>query len=111
MLAAYYGVRHNKRQIMKRFKYLTATVASLAVLAGPFVALAGEQKTEPKLKPYTLKNCIVSGNKLGEMGEPYLFKYQDREIKFCCKGCVKDFQKEPAKYIKKIQEAEAKAKK
>ena len=28
-----------------------------------------------------------------------------------CKGCIKDFDKEPAKYIKKIEEAEAKAKK
>jgi YHS domain-containing protein len=96
---------------MKNLKYLTATFLSISVLAGPFVALAGDQKADPKLKPYTLKNCIVSGDKLGEMGEPYVFKYEGRELKFCCKGCVKDFKKEPAKYIKKIEEAEAKAKK
>ncbi len=96
---------------MKRFKYLTAAVLSVSILAGPFAALAGDAKPDPKLKPYTLKNCIVSGDKLGEMGEPYVYKYKDREIKFCCKNCVKDFQKDPAKYLKKIQEAEAKAKK
>jgi YHS domain-containing protein len=96
---------------MKRLKFLTATVLSLAVLSGPFVALAGDQKAEPKLKPYTLKNCMVSGEKLGEMGDPYVYKYEGREIKFCCKNCVKDFKKDPAKYIKKIEEAEAKAKK
>ena len=96
---------------MKNLKYLTATLLSISVLAGPLVALAGDQKADPKLKPYTLKNCIVSGDKLGEMGEPYVFKYEGRELKFCCKGCVKDFKKEPAKYIKKIEEAEAKAKK
>jgi YHS domain-containing protein len=96
---------------MKILKNLTAVVLSLAVLAGPLIAMAGDQKADPKLKPYTLKNCIVSGDKLGEMSKPYVFEYQGREIKFCCKGCVKDFQKEPAKYLKKIDEAEAKAKK
>jgi len=96
---------------MKRIKHLVAIGLSLTVLAGPFVALAGDKAPDPKLKPYTLKNCIVSGDKLGEMGEPYVFEYEGRQIKFCCKGCVKDFKKEPAKYIKKIEEAEAKAKK
>lgn len=97
---------------MKRVNYFTAALLSFSVLAGPFVALAGDQKADPKLKPYTLKNCIVSGDKLGgEMGEPYVYKYQGREIKFCCKNCLKDFNKEPAKYVKKIEAAEAKAKK
>ena len=45
------------------------------------------------------------------MGKTYVFEYQGREIKFCCKGCVKDFQKNPADYIKKIEKADAKAKK
>ena len=96
---------------MKRVKYLTVAALSMAVLAGPFAALAGDQKPDPKLKPYTLKKCIVSGDKLGEMGEPFVYKYKDREIKFCCKNCLKDFNKEPDKYIKKIQESEAKPKK
>ena len=45
------------------------------------------------------------------MGDPFVYDYKEREIKFCCKGCLKDFKKDPAKYIKKIEEAEAKAKK
>jgi len=45
------------------------------------------------------------------MGEPYTFTYKDREIKLCCKDCRKDFDKDPAKYIKKIETAEKKAKK
>ncbi len=104
---------------MKTLKTLTVTLLSLSILAGPFAALAGDtgdtktaqQKTNAKLKPYKLKTCIVSGDKLGEMGEPYVYEYEGRQIKFCCKGCVKDFKKEPAKYVKKIEEAEAKAKK
>jgi YHS domain-containing protein len=96
---------------MKSVKHFVALGLSLAVLTGPFVALAGDKAADPKLKPYTLKQCIVSGDKLGEMGDPYVFEYEGRQIKFCCKNCVKDFKKDPAKYIKKIEQAEAKAKK
>lgn len=106
---------------MKSIKYLTVSLLSVAILAGPFSALAGDsadqkpktdQKSNAKLKPYKLKTCIVSGDKLGgDMGEPVSYEYEGREIKFCCKSCIKDFKKDPAKYVKKIQEAEAKAKK
>ena len=57
------------------------------------------------------QTCIVTDEKLGEMGDAYVFVYEGREIKLCCKGCLKDFNKSSAKYVKKIQEAEAKAKK
>ena len=82
-------------------------VASFLV---PLSGLAADKKSE-KLKPYPLKTCVVSGEKLGEMGDPFVYAYEGREIKFCCKGCLKDFKKEPAKYIKQLDEAEAKAKK
>jgi YHS domain-containing protein len=96
---------------MKSIKHFVAVGLSLAFLAGPLVALAGDKAADPKLKPYTLKTCVVSGEKLDEMGKPYVYEYKGREIKFCCKDCVKDFKKDPAKYVKKIEEAEAKAKK
>ena len=82
-------------------------VASFLV---PLSGLAADKKAE-KLKPYTLKTCIISGDKLGEMGDPFVYAYKGREIKFCCKGCLKDFNKDPKKYLKMIDEAEAKAKK
>jgi YHS domain-containing protein len=93
---------------MKHLKHLTVLVVALSILAGPVSGLAEEKK--PKAKPYILKTCIVSGDKLGEMGDPYLYVYAGREIKFCCKGCLKDFNKEPAKFVKKIEEAEKKLK-
>ena len=98
---------------MKIVKSLTAAVLTISILGGPFVALAGDQPAESKtkLKPYTLKTCIISGDKLGEMGKPYVFEYKGREIKLCCKNCLKDFNQSPAKYVKQIDEAEAKAKK
>lgn len=63
---------------------------------------------------YPLETCVVSGDKLegSDMGAPvdYVYKEEgkpDRLVRFCCKGCVKDFKKDPAKYLKKIDEAVA----
>ena len=99
---------------MKHVTSCWKTVVGAGVMLA-IVALASAAPAEgnnPKPKPYPLKTCIVSGEKLdGDMGAPYVFTYQDREIKLCCKSCLKDFNKEPAKYLKKIEEAEAKAKK
>ena len=93
---------------MKILKALPVALLLTSFGAAPLTGLAAEGKE--KLKPYTLENCVVSGDKLGEMGKPFVYEYKGREIKFCCKNCVKDFNKEPAKYVKKIEEAEAKAK-
>ena len=58
-------------------------------------------------KPDKMTTCPVSGEKLGEMGKPYVFTYQGQEVKLCCSGCKKDFDKDPAKFLKKIQDAAA----
>ena len=46
-----------------------------------------------KAKPYPLKTCIVSGDDLGEMGDPVVFTDKGQEIKLCCKPCRQDFDK------------------
>lgn len=53
-------------------------------------------------KPYPLEVCIVSGEKLGSMGKPFVFVHQGQEIKLCCDGCKPDFEKEPAKFLAKL---------
>jgi hypothetical protein len=89
----------------KSFVGAGVALAVVALAAGGYA----QGKTE-KAKPYPLKTCIVSGEKLdGDMGKPYVFTYQGREIKLCCKSCLKDFNKEPAKFIKKLEEAEKSA--
>src|SRR5215831_11665590 len=100
-----------KEKHMKLVKNVTAAVLAVSVLGSPLIGLSADQKADAKSKPYTLKTCVVSGEKLGEMGKPYVFVHEGREIKLCCKDCLKDFNKEPAKYVKKIEEAEAKEKK
>ncbi len=88
----------------------TLTIIALsASLAAPLAGFAEEKKEAKKLIPYTLQTCPVSGEKLGEMGKFVVFEYKDREIKFCCKDCKKDFVKNPEKFLKKIAEAEKKA--
>jgi YHS domain-containing protein len=94
---------------MKTLKTLTMAVL-LAALGGSAWNTFGADKDE-KAKPYPLEKCVVSDEKLGEMGKPYVFKHEGREVQLCCKSCLKDFKKEPAKYLKKLDEAEAKAKK
>jgi YHS domain-containing protein len=58
--------------------------------------------------PDLLATCPVSGDKLGEMGKPFTFTYQGQEVKLCCGGCKKDFDKDPAKYVAKIRAADKK---
>jgi YHS domain-containing protein len=56
---------------------------------------------------YPIDWCIVSGEKLGEMGPAVEYNYNGRTIKFCCKNCVKIFEKEPARYLAKLDSAAA----
>ncbi|MFA6289683.1 MAG: hypothetical protein WC661_20060 [Opitutaceae bacterium] len=63
---------------------------------------------------YPLTTCVVSGEALadGDMGPPidYVYKAEgqpDRLVRFCCKMCVGKFKKDPAKYLKVIDDAAA----
>jgi hypothetical protein len=53
--------------------------------------------------PYALDTCIVSGEKLGSMGEAVVIQHEDHEIKFCCDSCIPKFKKDPARYLEKLQ--------
>ena len=90
-----------------RTSFAAALIASVILLPRH----SGAADPKPKLKPYPLETCSVSDEKLGEMGKPYVMEYKGREIKFCCKSCVKDFNKNPEKFIKKLEQAESKANK
>ncbi len=87
---------------MKLLKTLTCSFLALAFLAAPLTGLSAEEKK--KAKPYKLDTCLVSDEKLDSMGKPYVFTYKDQEIKLCCKGCLKAFNKEPEKFLKKLAE-------
>ena len=83
-----------------------------AAPAAPDSAWLAKAKAE-----YPLTTCVVSGEEFGgSMGDAinYVYKQEgkpDRLVRFCCKDCRKDFDKDPAQYLKKIDEAAAKPKK
>lgn len=93
-------------------KTTSSILTALALLASPPLFAQHDHKHEDTeaaakqeaAKPYPLDTCIVSDEKLGEMGEPYVFVHEGQEIKLCCKSCKKKFTKDPAAYLKKLGE-------
>ena len=115
---------------MKATKLLLASLLVLAAAARPATAdpdHAADKSAAPvasdaawltKAKAeYPLKTCVVSEEELGGgMGDAVDFVYKqegqpDRLVRFCCNMCLPKFKKDPAKYLKVIDEAAAKAKK
>ena len=99
---------------MKSSTFLKTCLTTVSALALAFqlsaadaAAPKGDKAKSEKAKPYTLKTCIVSDEKLD--ADPNMksvsFTHEGQEIKLCCKSCMKDFKKEPAKYIKKLNAA------
>lgn len=70
-----------------------------------------KQKTEKKLigDPYTLNICAVTGEELGKTGDPIIYDYKGREVRFCSKACIEKFENDAEKYIKKVDEELIKA--
>ena len=82
---------------MKRLHKTIATIALTLLVSSCAGGPAGSS-----VKKYTLDVCVVSDNKLGSMGDPVTKVYGNQEIKFCCKPCIKAFEKEKDRYLKKL---------
>ncbi len=90
---------------LKTLPILTA----LSLIA--FVSCKDEQAstTDPPAKTakveldYPLDTCVVSDEKLGSMGEPFVITHEGTEVRFCCDACVPKFEKDPAKYLAKLK--------
>ena len=70
-----------------------------AVVEEAVVGDAVVENTDP------LETCIVTGAELGSMGEPVVYDYRGREVRFCCAGCVKKFKEDPEAYMEKMDKA------
>jgi hypothetical protein len=91
---------------MRRF--LACALFATASLA-PLAAADGAPAAEAPAKAYPLTTCIVSGEALDSMGGPVTKVYAGQEVKFCCKGCIKPFEKKQAEFLKKLEAAPAAA--
>ena len=105
-------------------KSLYSLVLALTLALAPIFAQAAKgDKAAPQSESeligkaraeYPLKTCLVSDEPLGSMGEatPYVHRVAgkpDRVIFVCCEGCIDDFKADPAKYLKKVDDAAKKA--
>ena len=93
---------------MKTYQRILAL--SIFALATALPARAADADKKPK--PYPLDKCVVSDEKIGADADmkPHVFVVDGQEVKLCCKSCLKDFNKDKATYMKKIAEAQKKAK-
>ena len=64
---------------------------------------APAMKGAAAVKPYPLKTCIVTDEALDSMGGAITKVYDGQEVKFCCKGCVKDFEASPQEFLAKLK--------
>jgi hypothetical protein len=98
---------------MKKISLFAAITLVVALFITSSAARAdgtNVSNASPKPTPYPLKTCVVSGEKLGEMGMPIEFVYTNnganQEIKFCCPMCKGRFLNDADNYMKKIKAAE-----
>jgi hypothetical protein len=99
---------------MKLFPALLCSAAAL-LLALPVSAQETKKPARDEVaipKDYPLTICVVSDEKLDEMGKPVGIVHSeagkpDRVVALCCDHCIADFKADPAKYLKKIDEAAA----
>ena len=100
---------------MKFTKHILTAVLLTGLAAGVLSARADDkhEHADKKAKPYPLKTCIVSGEEINDKGDmkPHAFVVKGQEVKLCCKSCLKDFNKDKAGYLKKIDAAAKKEKK
>ena len=85
----------------------------LSLLLLPFAAAAHEDHAhdEPAetAEAYPLETCVVTGAKLDSMGGPYIHDHEGTEVRFCCRGCLPRFNREPAKFLQMIEDAREEA--
>ena len=83
---------------MHRFALPILLAAALSAADTPAV-------DAPKAKAYPLDICLVTAEKLDSMGGVITVVHDGQEYKFCCKGCIKDFNKDPATFARKLVDA------
>tara|TARA_R110002049_G_scaffold182804_1_gene350721 strand:+ start:273 stop:554 length:282 start_codon:yes stop_codon:yes gene_type:complete len=90
---------------MKPFLFLlSVSILSLSL------ASCGQSESDPSTSSaaavsYPLDVCVVSGEKLGSMGEPIVVTHDGVTVKFCCDHCLPEFEKDPAKFVAKVTSA------
>jgi YHS domain-containing protein len=92
-----------------RIKNMNSKSKSIITLLAALVLTSTFALADSALpKNYPLKKCVVSGDPLGEHGKVVKVSSEGTDVYLCCKDCVKDFKKDPAKYTKMVKDAQGK---
>lgn len=86
-------------------KSIALSLLTVAAMLGSVVTASADSGVP---KDYPLKKCVVSDEALGEHGKPVKVTHEGTDVWLCCKSCIKDFKKEPAKFTKMVKDAPAK---
>lgn len=84
---------------MRSLLLLALAAAGCATSGASSGGGSGATSPTSAVRPYPLDTCLVTGSRLGSMGDPYVRVYGDREIKFCCRPCVAAFEKDPERFL------------
>lgn len=86
---------------------LMLLLATAIFAAGLSFAAEPDKGSKPEGVPatYPLKKCVVSDEDLGSMGKPIKATHEGTDVYLCCKSCLKDFKKDPAKFVKMVKDA------
>ena len=94
-------------------EFITKLYATTFVAAGLIITGCGDhdhdhdhgkpEKTSPSGDNYPLKTCLVTDEELTSMGKPFVKVWNGTTIKLCCEGCMEDFEKEPKKFLAKLE--------
>jgi hypothetical protein len=100
---------------------LTAALMFLAVgcARGPAGGRGGEEHLQANLAKLGEEDrklaearrwCpVADDNRLGEVGVPVKVVLQQRPVFLCCKGCVREAQRNPGRTLAKVEELKARA--
>lgn len=99
-------MRFQALHLLTLLPVLALSVATLGVSQDSDKKPAAKVETSAAIgDAYTLDFCPVTGEPLGSMGDPLALVVEGRAVKVCCKGCIGKLQKDPAKYLAKVDEA------
>lgn len=79
---------------MKKTKVVILTILIALFTVGPVMAA----ENAPGEKVQT--TCPVMG---GKINKDIYTDYKGERVYFCCEGCMPEFQKDPAKYVQKLE--------
>ncbi len=70
-----------------------------------YLSKIDKQIIEQQMASYPLTTCPVSQELLGSMGDPVDYVYNNRLVRFCCKGCLRGFKKNPGPVLTVLDKA------